>query len=66
MSDKIPIGHFLLKWWSNDVSITQKIDITYTAYSEAGVTIEEYRKMGVATTLIREAELFQKKRVVLA
>jgi len=55
--DKIPIGHFLLRWSGpQDPFVTEKIDITSRAFLEAGLTIDNYRRMGVATAVIQEAE----------
>lgn len=60
-NDNIPIGHFLLRWSGpQDVSVTNKINITNSAFLEAGLTIDEYRRMGVATAIILEAERLAK------
>lgn len=58
----IPIGHFFLQWSgpSDDVVI-KHIDISKAAYLGAGRTHENYRRRGVATRLIQEAEKLAKE-----
>jgi GNAT superfamily N-acetyltransferase len=59
--DHTPVGHFLL-WWSgpDDARVRSSLDVTQSAYLEAGGTRVEYRRKGVATALIREAERLAK------
>jgi GNAT superfamily N-acetyltransferase len=58
-----PVGHFLLYWSGpHDACVTQYIDVTYNAHLEAGATKGEYRRKGVATALIQEAERLAKER----
>ena len=55
--DHIPVGHFLLRWSGpDDARVMKYIDVMQSAYLEAGATRAAYRRKGVATTLIREAE----------
>ncbi len=55
--DHIPIGHFLLRWSGpDDTRVMKYIDVTQSAFLEAGATSVVYRRKGVATALIREAE----------
>jgi GNAT superfamily N-acetyltransferase len=55
--DHISIGHFLLRWSGpDDAHVMQYINVTHSAYLEAGATRVAYRRKGVATALIREAE----------
>ncbi|OAS84219.1 MULTISPECIES: GNAT family N-acetyltransferase [Metabacillus] len=62
-NDKIPIGHFLLRWSGpQDTFVTEKIDITYRAFLEAGLTKDKYRRMGVATAIVQEAERLSKEK----
>ncbi|KKI90549.1 hypothetical protein WQ54_21715 [Bacillus sp. SA1-12] len=61
--NSIPIGHFLLRWCGpQDTYVTNSIDITYSAFLEAGLTKDEYRRMGVATAIIQEAERLSKEK----
>jgi GNAT superfamily N-acetyltransferase len=58
-----PIGHFLLRWSGpNDEPVTKLVDITHSAFLEAGLTVYEYRKQGVATAIIQEAERLAKEK----
>jgi GNAT superfamily N-acetyltransferase len=58
----IPVGHFLLYWSGpHDVHVMRYVDVTHSAYLEAGATRVEYRRKGVATALIREAERLAKE-----
>ena len=55
--DRTPVGHFLLRWSGpGDAHVRRYVDVTHSAYLEAGGTRVEYRRKGVATALIREAE----------
>jgi GNAT superfamily N-acetyltransferase len=55
--DHTPIGHFLLRWSGpEDAPVMNYRDVTKTACLEAGATQVAYRRKGVATALIREAE----------
>lgn len=60
--EHIPIGHFLLRWSGpQDARVSKYLDVTKTAYLEAGATHRAYQRRGVATTLIREAERLAKE-----
>ena len=60
--DHTPVGHFLLRWSGpQDAHVMNYIDVTKTAYLEAGATRIDYRRKGVATALIREAERLAKE-----
>jgi GNAT superfamily N-acetyltransferase len=55
--DHVPIGHFLLRWSGpDDARVMKYVDVTHSAILEAGATSVAYRRKGVATALIREAE----------
>jgi GNAT superfamily N-acetyltransferase len=55
--DHTPVGHFLLRWSGpDDVRVMKHLDVTRSAFLEAGATRVAYRRKGVATALIREAE----------
>ena len=55
--DDTPVGHFLLRWRGpDDARVMKYIDVTHSAFLEAGATSVAYRRKGVATALIREAE----------
>lgn len=57
-----PVGHFLLRWSGPyDLHVMQYIDVIHSAYLEAGATRVAYRRKGVATALIREAERLAKE-----
>ncbi len=59
--DHTPIDHFLLRWSGpDDARVRKYLDVTKTAYLEAGATHGAYRRKGVATALIREAERLAK------
>src|SRR5713101_5800598 len=61
--DRIPVGHFLLYWSGpHDAHVMKYVDITRSAYLEAGATKVAYRRKGVATRLIREAEQLAKEK----
>ena len=52
-----PVGHFLLRWSGpDDARVMKYIDVKHSAFLEAGATRVAYRRKGVATALIREAE----------
>jgi GNAT superfamily N-acetyltransferase len=60
--DRTPIGHFLLRWSGpQDEQVMKYLDVTKTAYLEAGATHGAYQRKGVATALIREAERLAKE-----
>ena len=60
--DHTPIGHFLLRWSGpQDAPVRTYLDVTKTAYLEAGATHSAYQRKGVATALIREAERLAKE-----
>ena len=50
-----PVGHFLLRWDGPDVDSTEQFP-GETACLEAGATLPEFQRRGVATRLIAEAE----------
>jgi GNAT superfamily N-acetyltransferase len=61
--DHTPIGHFLLRWSGpQDAPVMKYIDVTKTACLEAGATRVAYRRKGVATALIQEAERLAKAK----
>jgi GNAT superfamily N-acetyltransferase len=61
--DHIPVGHFLLRWTGpTDARVMRYVDVTQSAFLEAGGTQEAYRRKGVATALIREAERLAKAK----
>ena len=61
--ENVPIGHFLLRWSGpQDAPVTNKINITASAFLEAGLTIDDYRRKGVATAIIQEAERLSKEK----
>ncbi|HET8846041.1 MAG TPA: GNAT family N-acetyltransferase [Ktedonobacteraceae bacterium] len=60
--DHTPVGHFLLRWSGpQDEHIMKHRDVTKTAYLSGGVTRMDFRRKGVATALIREAERLAKE-----
>jgi GNAT superfamily N-acetyltransferase len=60
--DHTPIGHFLLRWSGpQNAPVRKYLDVTKTAYLEAGATHGAYQRKGVATALIREAERLAKE-----
>jgi GNAT superfamily N-acetyltransferase len=60
--ENIPIGHLLLEWdGPKDPTVATSIDIRKRAYLFAVETRFEYRKKGVATKLIQEAERLAKE-----
>jgi GNAT superfamily N-acetyltransferase len=61
--EHIPVGHFLLRWSGpNDERVMSYVNVTQSAYLEAGGTRVAYRKKGVATALIREAERLAREK----
>jgi GNAT superfamily N-acetyltransferase len=57
-----PVGHFLLRWSGpDDARVRQYIEVGQRAFLEAGATGVAYRRRGVATALIREAERLAKE-----
>jgi GNAT superfamily N-acetyltransferase len=55
--DHTPVGHFLLRWSGpDDARVMKYVDVTHSAFLEAGATSVAYRRKGIATALIREAE----------
>ena len=61
--DHTPVGHFLLRWSGpHDAHVMKYIDVTQSAYLEAGATRVVYRRKGVATALIQEAERLAKEK----
>lgn len=53
----IPVGHFLLQWSGpDDDRVKPYLDVARWAYLSAGETQVAFRRKGVATALIREAE----------
>lgn len=59
--DQIPVGHFFLRWSGpDDARVTSFLNVTQRAYLAAGGTRVAYRRKGVATALIREAERLAK------
>jgi GNAT superfamily N-acetyltransferase len=61
--DHTPIGHFLLHWSGpQDEPVRKYLEVTKTAYLEAGATHEAFQRQGVATALIREAERLAKEQ----
>lgn len=58
-----PVGHFLLRWSGpHDEPVTKLVDISHSAFLEAGLTIDEYRRQGVATAIIQQAERLAKEK----
>ena len=61
--DHTPVGHFLLRWSGpDDAYIMHYVDVTQSAFLEAGGTRVAYRRKGRATALIREAERIAKEK----
>lgn len=61
--DDIPVGHFLLLWSGpDDALVMSHIDVTRSAYLQAGGTRAAYRRRGIATALIREAERLAREK----
>lgn len=57
-----PIGHFLLRWSGpDDAQVRNSVEVTHRAFLEAGATHMAYRRKGVATAFIREAERLAKE-----
>ncbi len=58
-----PVGHFLLQWSGPaDARVMSYVNVEQSAYLSAGETRLAYRRKGVATALIREAERLAKAR----
>jgi GNAT superfamily N-acetyltransferase len=58
-----PVGHFLLRWSGpNEEFVTKLLEIRYSAYLEAGLTKDEFRRKGVATAIIEKAEQLAKEK----
>jgi len=58
-----PVGHFLLRWSGpDDARVMSYVDVKHSAFLEAGATGVAYRRKGIATALIREAERLAKER----
>ena len=46
--DHIPIGHFLLRWSGpDDTRVMKYVDVTHSAFLEAGATSVAFRRKGV-------------------
>ncbi len=61
--DHTPVGHFLLRWSGpDDARVMHYVEVTQSAFLEAGGTRVAYRRKGVATALIREAERVAKEK----
>src|SRR5947209_7828498 len=61
--DHTPVGHFLLRWSGpDDARVMHYVDVTQSAFLGAGGTRVAYRRKGVATALIREAERVAKEQ----
>jgi GNAT superfamily N-acetyltransferase len=61
--DHTPVGHFLLHWSGPaDARVMSYVNVKQTAYLSAGETRVAYRRKGVATALIREAERLAKAK----
>ena len=60
--NRTPVGHFLLRWSGpDDARVRRYIDVVQRAFLEAGATGVAFRRKGVATALIREAERLAKE-----
>lgn len=57
----VPVGHFLLRWNGPEKDTSGKYPYP-TPYLEVGLTKEAYRRKGVATQLIKEAERLAKEK----
>ncbi|WP_265525173.1 GNAT family N-acetyltransferase [Paenibacillus sp. JDR-2] len=56
-----PVGGFLVRWnGPQDEAVSSRIDVTNSAFLEGGLTIDKYRRKGIATAIIREAERLAK------
>ena len=61
--DHNPVGHFLLRWSGpDDALVMSHLDVTRSAYLQAGRTRVECRRRGIATALIREAERLAREK----
>jgi GNAT superfamily N-acetyltransferase len=58
-----PIGGFLVHWSGpKDDHVSKYFDISRCAMLEGGLTLDEYRRKGVATAVINEAERLAKEK----
>jgi len=61
--DHTPVGHFLLRWSGpDDAHVKSYVNVKQSAYLSGGETRVAYRRKGVATVLIREAERLAKAK----
>jgi|SRR5215469_3944174 len=61
--DHTPVGHFLLHWSGPaDARVMSYMNVKQSAYLSAGEIRLAYRRKGVATALIREAERLAKAK----
>jgi len=61
--DHTSVGHFLLRWSGpDDAHVMHYVDVTQSAFLEGGGTRVAYRRKGIATALIREAERIAKEK----
>lgn len=61
--ERIPVGHFLVQWSGpDDARVWSDVNVQQSAYLSAGETRLAYRRKGVATALIREAERLAKAK----
>lgn len=58
---KLPVGHFLLRWKGPEKDTSGKYPYPMP-YLEAGLTREKFRRRGIATLLIKEAERLVKEK----
>ncbi len=57
------MGHFLLRWSGpDDARVMSYVNVKLSAYLSSGGTRVAFRRKGVATTLIREAERLAKAK----
>lgn len=62
-SAHLPIGHFLLRWSGpDDPHVMAYVNVQESAFLEAGETQAAYRRRGIATALIREAEQLAREK----
>jgi ribosomal protein S18 acetylase RimI-like enzyme len=61
--DHIPVGHFLLRWSGpDDARVMSYVNVKLSAYLSSGGTRVAFRRKGIATALIREAERLAKAK----
>ena len=61
--EHIPAGHFLLRWSGpDDARVISYVNVKQSAYLSSGGTRVSFRRKGVATALIREAERLAKAK----